>query len=129
MGAPVRRRDSAFAVIVREASVLLVRDRNDRWQLPGGALKTYESPHEGLRREVEEETGLSALRVRIQTGTYPRPDGSVVLVYLAAVPAGAEPAGPRNEIQTQRWVPRRKALRLLRPRARRRLADALGLRA
>ena len=125
MAAPERRRDSAFAVIVRDAHVLLVRPKSGRrWQLPGGGLKRSETPHEGLRREVEEETGL-VVRVHALAGTYLRSDGSSALVFLARVSDDAEPTGPRNEIRQQRWVRRREALELLPPRARERLADAL----
>ena len=123
--ARVRPRDSAFAVIVREELVLLVRARgSDRWQLPGGGLKRRESHLEGLRREVDEETGLTP-RVHVLSGAYLRSDGSFAMVYVASVPPDAEPAGPRNEIRHQRWVRRSKALRLLPRRARERLADAL----
>jgi 8-oxo-dGTP pyrophosphatase MutT (NUDIX family) len=118
-------RDSAFAVIVREEYVLLVRARKrKKWQLPGGGLKRRETPLEALRREVDEETGLRA-RVHVLSGAYLREDGSVAHVYLASVAADAEPAGPRNEIRHQRWVRRRKALRLLPRRVRARLQDAL----
>lgn len=123
--ARVRPRDSAFAVIVREEYVLLVRARRRRrWQLPGGGLKRRESPLEALRREVDEETGLRA-RVQVLSGAYLRSDGSYAHVYIATVAADAEPAGPRNEIRRQRWVRRRKALRLLPRRVRVRLEDAL----
>ena len=111
---------------MREEYVLLVRARRSRrWQLPGGGLKRRESPHAALRREVDEETGLVA-RIRVCSGTYRRSDGSFAIVFLASVAADAEPAGPRNEIRHQRWVRRRKALRLLPRRARQRLADALA---
>jgi 8-oxo-dGTP diphosphatase len=120
-----RRRDSAFAVIVRRSCVLLVRARKRRrWQLPGGGLKRDETPREALRREVDEETGLEA-RILARTGRYPRPDGSVAIVFIACVAHGAEPAGPRNEIRHQRWVVHDEAMRLLPRRVRRRLADAL----
>jgi 8-oxo-dGTP diphosphatase len=123
--ARVNRRDSAFAVIVRDEHVLLVRARRRRrWQLPGGGLKRTETPHQALRREVDEETGL-AVRVRTLTGSYRRSDGSYALVFVVTVARDAEPAGPRNEIRRQRWVRTQKALRLLPRRVRRRLADAL----
>ncbi len=126
VGASNQPRDSAFAVILRETFVLLVRARRKkRWQLPGGGLKRRETPREAALREVDEETGLT-IRIEALSGTYPRSDGSVALVFLARVSADAEPTGPRNEIRLQRWVPHGKAVRLLPRRARRRLADALA---
>jgi 8-oxo-dGTP diphosphatase len=122
-----RRRDSAFAVIVRRSLVLLVRARRKRrWQLPGGRLERRESAREAARREVGEETGIEA-RILDRTGVYLRSDGSRAVVFAACVPDDAEPAGPRHEIDEQRWVPRDEALRLLPRRARRRLADALAV--
>lgn len=119
-------RDSAFAVIARRSTVLLVRARGRRrWQLPGGLLKRGETPREAAGREVEEETGLVA-RILVRTGTYLRPDGSFAFVFTAAVAEDAEPSGSRNEIRQQRWIPSDEALGLLPRRVRRRLADALA---
>jgi 8-oxo-dGTP diphosphatase len=119
------RRDSAFAVIVRRSRVLLVRAWDeDKWQLPGGAMKRREKAREAARREVEEETGLRA-RIVARTGRYRRSDGSVAVVFAAIVAENAEPLGPRNEIREQRWVRHGKALRLLPRKTRRRLIEAL----
>ena len=51
------------AVIVRDTSVLMVSGLDPAtgervWILPGGKVKPGELPHEALRREVTEETGL-----------------------------------------------------------------------
>jgi 8-oxo-dGTP diphosphatase len=50
------------AVIVDAGRVLLVRRGREpmkgKWSLPGGMLELGESLHQGLVREVEEETGL-----------------------------------------------------------------------
>jgi 8-oxo-dGTP diphosphatase len=120
------RRDSAFAVIVRRSRVLLVRPRGKaRWQLPGGSLKRRESHFDAARREVEEETGLVPHIVGL-TGRYSRTDGSAVVVFAAYVAESAELSGPRNEIREQRWVRHGKALELLAPKVRRRLAEALA---
>ena len=37
---------------------LIRRQDNHRWEPPGGVLELGESMHDGLRREVREETGL-----------------------------------------------------------------------
>lgn len=121
-----RRRNSAFAVIVRRSRVLLVRTRRgERWQLPGGGLEADETPRQGARREVHEETGLEA-RILGLTGVYGRSDGSVAIVFTAQVALDAEPSGPRYEILEQRWVRLAKAVRMLPRKSRARLTDALA---
>jgi 8-oxo-dGTP pyrophosphatase MutT (NUDIX family) len=46
--------------------VLLVQRRTDgTWELPGGRLSREESPGAGLRREINEETGLSVTIVDV----------------------------------------------------------------
>lgn len=49
----------AGAVFDDDGHVLLVkRSDNDRWALPGGYAEVNLSPHDNLRRELREETGL-----------------------------------------------------------------------
>lgn len=37
---------------------LLIREDNGKWELPGGGLDHGEGPIQGLKREIQEETGL-----------------------------------------------------------------------
>ncbi|MDB2262048.1 MULTISPECIES: NUDIX domain-containing protein [Halorubrum] len=39
--------------------LILQRDSDHDWELPGGRLSSYEGVSEGLRREIREETSLS----------------------------------------------------------------------
>jgi 8-oxo-dGTP diphosphatase len=113
-------------VLLRRSHVLLVRARRKRrWQLPGGGVKRRESPVEAARREVEEETGIE-VRIVAFTGSYRRSDGSRAVVFAGLAPARCELVGPRYEIREQRWVPSAEALRLVSPRTRRRISDALA---
>lgn len=39
--------------------LILQRNSDNNWELPGGRLSSYEGVSEGLRREIREETSLS----------------------------------------------------------------------
>ncbi len=85
----------ADVVVLRgEGEVLLQLRRDGRyWSLPGGALEPGESLEDAARRELLEETGLSAKGLRLLTvcsgpeydHTYPNGDRihNVVAIYLA----------------------------------------------
>jgi 8-oxo-dGTP pyrophosphatase MutT (NUDIX family) len=57
----------AFAVIVdKERRVLWCHRRDqDLWNLPGGRVRAFEAPWEGVVREVKEEIGLTVKPKRI----------------------------------------------------------------
>ncbi|GAA4718971.1 NUDIX hydrolase [Phytohabitans rumicis] len=85
-----------------EGRVLVVQRRdNGEWQIPGGVLELHESIHAGLRREVQEETGLLVEQQRL-TGVYKNLRlGVVALVFRAHVIGGA--AGPTEESAAVGW--------------------------
>jgi 8-oxo-dGTP diphosphatase len=57
------------AVVVQAGRVLLVRRGREplkgKWSLPGGMLELGESLHQGVVREVEEETGLQVVPLEL----------------------------------------------------------------
>jgi 8-oxo-dGTP pyrophosphatase MutT (NUDIX family) len=64
---PTRREAARVAVIDAADRVLLLRTYDparpgagDWWELPGGGLRPGETPTEGARRELYEETGIVA---------------------------------------------------------------------
>lgn len=75
----------AGIVIDDQDRVLVIRRRdNDKWEPPGGVLELGETFHEGVRREVLEETGVSVSVQRL-TGVYKNmARGIVALVFRCA---------------------------------------------
>jgi ADP-ribose pyrophosphatase YjhB (NUDIX family) len=83
---PKRQRVAAYALMVRDGSVLLARLAPhiafQGWTLPGGGVDHGEHPRDALRREIYEEAGLEAepgriLDVYSHHYTGARPDGLV----------------------------------------------------
>lgn len=117
-------RDSAFAIILRDDLLLLVKARaKENWQLPGGRLEPGESSADALIREVLEETGLDA-DPRRMTGTYRREDGTVARIYETR--AKGKLCGPRGEILAQRWVSIQDAKEMVSASTRKRIVEGLA---
>ncbi|MFK3981043.1 NUDIX hydrolase [Micromonospora sp. NPDC050397] len=94
---------SVAAVVVDDHDQVLVirRQDNGAWQLPGGVLELDETPEVGARREVLEETGADVSIERL-TGVYKNMKlGVVALVFRARFVSG-EP-GPTREAAAVEW--------------------------
>jgi 8-oxo-dGTP pyrophosphatase MutT (NUDIX family) len=50
-------RPSAYALIKKGTSILMIKTSHGTWELPGGGVELYEGIQDGLTREVREETG------------------------------------------------------------------------
>lgn len=124
-----RRTLSAGVVIVRFETdgprYLLLRAYN-YWDFPKGLVEADEDPLDAARREAEEETGLTDLRLRWGEAYHETPPyrgGKVARYYLAESPAG-EPQLPvsaelgRPEHHEYRWLTYDRAAALLVPRVR-----------
>lgn len=62
-------RQAARGIVVREASILLLfTERYNDFSFPGGGVADGEDLIEGLRREMEEETGAQNVRVQRNFG-------------------------------------------------------------
>jgi len=59
-------RPSVYGVIIKDEKILLVRQW-DGYDLPGGGIEPGEDMHEALKREIHEETGLTAAVGKIVT--------------------------------------------------------------
>jgi 8-oxo-dGTP pyrophosphatase MutT (NUDIX family) len=49
---------SVKGIVIRGGAVVLVKNRRDEWELPGGKLELGESPERCVAREIEEELAL-----------------------------------------------------------------------
>ena len=83
--------------------VLLIRRRdNQHWEPPGGVLELAETIHDGLRREVREETGLD-IEPGPLTGIYKNmPRGIIALVFRCKITGGQLTAN--DEVTAFRWA-------------------------
>lgn len=118
--APCTYRISIKAVIKDEAGrVLLGREEDGSWELPGGGLEHGESPQKGLAREVAEETGFTVEWISEQPvafWTIRKEVGSLNLkwfafiAYEAKISGHFKPSSNTNDaLQELRYVSREEA--------------------
>lgn len=105
---------AAVAVIKNNCVLMICRQDNGKWSLPGGTLEYSESLPESAIREMAEETGLK-VSIDDVVGIYTDPqikiaysDGEVrrefTVVFLGSVSAPAEVA-INEESSDYEWVP------------------------
>ncbi len=100
-------RIGTIGIVIDQFGQLLLIRRNDTrtWTPPGGALDRNESPLDGVVREVEEETGIKAIPVRL-AGLYfwpMSPSGFLSFVFRC-LPSGGE-LTPSPESPELAYVP------------------------
>jgi ADP-ribose pyrophosphatase YjhB (NUDIX family) len=101
---PARHSVSVSGVIPDDRGrVLLIRRRdNQHWEPPGGVLELDETIHDGLRREIREETGLD-IEPGALTGVYKNmPRGIIALVFRCKITGGH--LAPNDEVTTFLWA-------------------------
>ena len=92
------------AVMNAEGKVLLQREtrRPDREVLVAGYIKPGETAEDAVRREIAEETGLTATDLRYM-GSWPHMDGNMLMLgYCARAEGTARPAS--GEVVSSRWT-------------------------
>ncbi len=114
-GVPCTYRISVKAVIKDDAGrVLLGREKDGSWELPGGGLEHGENPKEALAREIAEETGYAVDWMSDQPvafWTINKDVGSPTLKWFAFVAYGAKVSGEfrpsfgtNDEVEEIRYV-------------------------
>ena len=101
---PPRHSVSVSGVIPDDhGRVLLIRRRdNQHWEPPGGILELDEAIHDGLRREIREETGLD-IEPDALTGVYKNmPRGIIALVFRCKITGGHLAAN--DEVTAFHWA-------------------------
>ena len=72
---------SVKGIVIRSDAVVLVKNRRDEWELPGGKLELGEPPEECVAREIEEELGLDVEAIApVDAWVYTIGDGVHVLI-------------------------------------------------
>ncbi len=95
---------SVAAVITDDQgrALLIQRRDNQHWEAPGGVLGLAESIHDGLRREVREETGLDVEPAAL-TGVYKNMNLGVVNLVFRCTLLGGE-LTENDEVIAFRWA-------------------------
>lgn len=95
----------AAAVIEEHGRILAIRRRdNNKWEPPGGVLELDESIHEGLIREVREETGLEVQPGPL-TGVYKNLERGIVALVFRCVAPPTIPSATAEAVEV-RWLER-----------------------
>lgn len=102
------------AVMNGKGEVLLQREtrRPDREVLVAGYIKPGESAEDAARREIAEETGLTATSLQYM-GSYPHMNGNMLMLGFAAQAEG-ELHLDSSEILSDRWATMEDAVQSLR---------------
>ena len=95
----------AGSLIVREGEILLIyREDEGWWELPGGKVEKGESPTEAAVREAEEEIGVKvSLEKPFYTGEFQHGDEMFLWNgYIAEIESG-EPQAQEDKFEKLEW--------------------------
>lgn len=104
------------AIIEKDNKILFLKRSekyehlNNAWDIPGGRINFGEDPKEGLKREIEEETGLHLKEIKqiLDTSTvFKNEEKHIVrITYLCTVEEGDSILS--NEHTYVEWIPKEK---------------------
>ncbi len=104
------------AIIEKNGKILVIRRSSkyehltDAWDIPGGRLEFGEEPEAGLRRELQEETGLELDKIKqiLDASTvFKNEEKQIVrITYLCTVKETNQSEKISDEHTSLEWVPR-----------------------
>lgn len=105
---------AAVLALDTRGRILLVRQRReaagkDLWEIPAGKLEPGEAPEEAARRELLEETGLSAKELVPLGAIYPTPGYSNEVIHLFWAREFKGEPEPSSEVAEVRFLPGRRS--------------------
>ena len=90
-------RPAAYAIVVKNNQILLLRQNGGGYDLPGGGLKLGEDPQNACLRELKEETGINAANPQVvgvesslfrSTNSDNKPYHSILMYYCCTYVGG-----------------------------------------
>lgn len=107
------------AIITNKKNQILLLQRSGKttasgkWALTGGALEEGETPIDGIKREIEEETKLTVSDIAsFQIKTTPSKDSETILIICYTCKADTEEVTLNWEHDNFKWVTKAEALEL-----------------
>ncbi|WP_131924413.1 NUDIX hydrolase [Hazenella coriacea] len=89
MTSPKQRVNAYVVVLNRNSEILLVKQNNRSWDLPGGSVKGRESIRIAALRTVKEQTGLQIKLVQF-CGIFQNVNAGITHILFIAKPIGGQ---------------------------------------